>query len=156
MIPIKIEATNPSNIGAYKNTPCTQPTEPRKHDKPVRGSYKDWIETKLTEGKRVILEDTNLSKEDLIAAAVSAILQNPRYQYITYWLDNEVDDGATLAANEKELLTFVEYTLFPIAEEQYAEGKIEVTPEALCKLWDKELTQLNRALSSQYGKGVRI
>ena len=155
MIPIKIEATNPSNIGGYKNTPFNHPIELRKHDKPIRGSYKDWIKSELTESKRVFLEAINLSYEELVGAAMSAILQHKDYSYIQYWIDNEVDDGATLASNENELKLFIQDKLIPSAEQSYTASELESTSiDELIKLWKPQLVELDRSLRVQYKGGV--
>lgn len=156
MIPIRIEATNPGSIGAYKNTPFQHPIEPPKHEKPIKGSYTNWIDSKLTESKHALLEGANLSEEELIEAVVSEITQNPKYSYITYWIDNEVDDGRALELNSKELRAYIQYKLLPVAEKFYA-GDLEdnqvISVSELCKLWRNQLQTLNDSLKKQYSGG---
>lgn len=155
MIPIKIEATNPSNIGGFKNTPNCSPSQPRIHDKPEKGSYKDWIKDKLTENKHIFLEDMNLTEEEVISSCMSEILQDEKYPYISYWLDNEVDNAAVLESNEKELYSFIKGILLPLADKEYAERSItEISVKDICKSGKNELDKLEYSLSKQYGKGV--
>ena len=153
MIPIKIEATNPSNIGAYKNTPFQQLKEPRKHTRPMKGSYKDWVDTELTESKHVFLEDMNLTNEELINAVISEITQNPRYSYISYWIDNEVDDAAMLQSNVNELHNLVSNKFLAKANKYFStHSSEEVNATTICKICRQELIALNEALKEQYGE----
>lgn len=155
MIPIKIEATNPSNIGGYKNTLNYTSLQLRTHDKPEKGSYQDWTRDKLTENKHIFLEDINLTEDELVASCVSSILQNDKYPYISYWVDNEVDSGADLEANEAELYSLIRNRFIPLAQKQYAGKTVrEISIQSLIDSWEKELTQLEVSLSHQYGSGV--
>lgn len=155
MIPIKIEATNPGNIGGYKNTPFRDPITPRQHTKPIKGSYKYWIEHPIKESKQRFLEDVNLSSDELVQSAISAILQNEKYRYIAHWVDNDVDTANSLEANNRELYNFIKYRLMGIAEEYYRVHKDKTLDlNTLVCLWQDELCKLNSALKNQYGEVI--
>jgi hypothetical protein len=150
---IRIEATNPSSIGGYKNTPNVKSAPVRKHDKPEPGSRADWVEMALKESKLTLEESTNLSQEELVEAIVAAVTQDERYPYIAYWIDNEVDDADMLGSNNVELRQFVLKQMLPEAENELVLNQSDsVDVNKICNMFADELKQLNFSLNQQYGR----
>lgn len=111
MIPIKIEVTNPSNIGSFKNTPCCKAATIPKHNKPVAGSRRDWhkYHERLSES---LVDINDCSKRDLCFEIKSHILQSDRWSGIAYSVDNDESAGANIS-NEIELDDLISDKILP-------------------------------------------
>lgn len=90
---INNEATNPGNIGSYKNTPYERSIEPTIHYKPVKGSHIEWHKDKdlLRENINLsdVLKEWGISIEDLIDIVYSQILQNDKWSNIINYVEGD-------------------------------------------------------------------
>ena len=162
MIPITIEATNASNIGAYKNTPNTKGIKPQYHDKPIPGSRSSWHrKSKLKESK---LPDNfklwKVSEEDFINHLIGTILQNPKYKAITFAVDNDHTDAGDVIENDYKLRDIIESKILPICYDYIDNNKeynpMDVSPMLSLPEISDTLETLNSEFKSMYTEVTAI
>lgn len=152
MIPITIEATNPSNIGSHKNTPNCAATELPAHSKPIVGSRKNWHKHTLI--SEAIIDISECNKSDLIEEIKSHILQSDRWLGIAYSIDNDISAGE-LIDNEFDLGDIIENKILPIClAYSKRRGRSEIDVNSILSLPEVKalLDRLNSTYKSEYSE----
>lgn len=152
MIPIRIEATNPSNVGSYKNTPNCAAAKLTAHDKPVAGSRKNWHKHTLI--SEAIIDISACTKSDLVEEIKSHVLQSDRWLGIAYSIDNDISAGE-LINNEFDLDDIIENKILPMClAYSKRRGKSEIDVNRILSLPEVKslLDILNSSYKSEYSE----
>lgn len=118
-------ATNPSNIGSYKNTRNCEPVIPQsmQSEKPIRGSYSKWhrrkTESKVSNDFKSTLKLWNMSLDMLRDLIYNWILDE--YD-IEFAVDNDVLSVKELEDNESTIYEVVD-NIIVYLESYYEDGE---------------------------------
>lgn len=150
-----LEVTNASNIGSYKNMPNIEPIEPRKHNKPIKGSYKQLIsKSKVTENRQLslFLNNFGYTEDEIIQIIYGRILQDSRWDNIVRAVDNDKLSAASIDINIHNIQETIKNEILPIYSTLYI-GRDD--PLDLTRLFQSKrvrfiLSDLNQSLEEEF------